>query len=141
MGDSAAIAGVTETGSPPAQPPRLLLDEMHAPVAAQRLRRRGHDVVAVAEEPGLRAMTDDEVFVWAAEQRRRIVTENVKDYRRLLARSGQTGGPVASVLFTSSRLFPRVRRNLGPFIAALDAWLTSGDAPRRAQADWLHPAE
>jgi predicted nuclease of predicted toxin-antitoxin system len=132
---------MTETGSEPAEPPRLLLDEMHAPVVAQQLRQRGYNVVAVAEEPSLRAMTDEEVFVWAAEQRRRIVTENVKDFRRLLARSGQMGLPVASVLFTSSRLFPRVRRNPGPLIAALDAWLTSDDAPRRVEEDWLRPAE
>jgi predicted nuclease of predicted toxin-antitoxin system len=132
---------VTRTGSQPAEPPRLLLDEMHAPVVAQRLRQQGHDVVAVAEEPGLRAMTDEEVFAWAAEQRCLIVTENVKDFRRLLTRSVQTGGPATSVLFTSSRLFPRVRRNPGPLIAALDAWLTCEDAPRRAAEDWLLPAK
>jgi hypothetical protein len=114
---------------------------MHAPVVAQQLRQRGHDVIAIAEEPSLRAMTDDEVFVWAAEQRRRIVTENVKDFRRLQARSGQAGRPAASLLFTSSRRFPRVRRNPAPLIAALEAWLTSDDAARRAEEDWLRPAE
>lgn len=132
---------MTGTDSAPAEPPRLLVDEMHAPVVAQRLRQQGHDVVAVAEEPSLRAMTDEEVFARAAEQRRRIVTENVKDFRRLLARSGQAGGSVAPLLLTSSRLFPRVRRNPGPLIAALDAWLTSGDAARRADEEWLRPAE
>jgi hypothetical protein len=112
---------------------------MHAPVVVQRLRELGHDVVSVAEEASLRAMTDDEMYRWAAEQRRTIVTENVKDFRRLQARSGQIGGASASVLYTSSRLFPRVRCNPGPLIAALDAWLASPNAPGRPAEDWLRP--
>jgi predicted nuclease of predicted toxin-antitoxin system len=131
---------VTDDASGTAERPRLVLDEMHAPVLAQRLRERGHDVVSVAEDSGLRAMTDDEVYNWAAEEQRRIVTENVKDFRRILVRAQQAGGPTAAVLFTSSRVFPRARRNPAPLIAALDAWLRSPDVCHRNDEDWLRPS-
>ena len=119
---------------------RLLLDEMHAPVVARTLRERGVDVLSVAEEPSLRAMTDEEVFAWAAGEGRRIVTENVKDFRRILVRSQESGQPVAALLLTTSETFPRSRRNLGPLIAALDAWMRDPDAAERPTEDWLRPA-
>lgn len=116
---------------------KLLLDEMHAPIVARRLADLGHDVVSVAEESSLRAMTDDELFRWAAAEGRRIVTENVKDFRRLLV---QTSGSGAALLCTSSRVFPRIRRNPGPLIAALHAWLSAPDVADRPDEDWLRPA-
>jgi Domain of unknown function (DUF5615) len=110
---------------------------MHAPVVAQALRERGHDVIAVAEDPDLRALTDDELFAWAAERDRRIVTENVKDYRRLLLRSEEAGQRTAGLLLTSSRVFPRSRRNPGPLIDALNSWLCHPDVAKRPAEDWL----
>jgi nucleoside-diphosphate-sugar epimerase len=117
---------------------RLLLDEMHQPVVADLLRQRGHDVLALVADPMMRAMADDEVFAWAAREGRRIVTENVKDFRRLLLAAGD-GASVAPLLFTSSRSFPRSRRNPGPLVDALDAWLTVPGAERRPVEDWLLP--
>jgi hypothetical protein len=114
-----------------------LLDEMHAPVVAQALRDRGHDVLSVAERPDLRALTDDELFACAAEPRRRIVTENVKDFRRLLLRSEEAQHATAGLLLTSSRTFPRSRRNPGPLIEALAAWLLQPDIAHRLVEDWL----
>jgi Domain of unknown function (DUF5615) len=130
---------VTDDEPGPGERPRLVLDEVYALVVAQPLRELGHDVVSVAEESTLRAMTDEDVYAWAAEERRRIVTENVRDFRRLLVHAQQSGGPQVALLLTSSRVFPRVRRNPGPLIAALDAWLRSPDA-RRSDEDWLRPA-
>ncbi|MGL4743503.1 MAG: DUF5615 family PIN-like protein [Dermatophilaceae bacterium] len=118
--------------------PRLLLDEMHPPLVADLVRQRGHDVLPLVADPLMRGMTDDEVFTWAAREGRRIVTENVKDFRRLLLAVGD-GAPVAPLLFTSSRTFPRTRRNPGPLVDALDAWLTAPDADRRPVEDWLVP--
>lgn len=113
---------------------RLLLDEMFAPQIAEALRRRGHDVVALVADPELRALPDSEVYEWAGGQRRRVVTENVKDFRVLVA----TGtGP--GVLFTSSRSFPRSRRNLGPLVDALDQWLVVAVTAPRPIEDWLMP--
>jgi nucleoside-diphosphate-sugar epimerase len=121
-------------------PAPLLLDEMHAPTIAEELCRRGHDVIAVAASPELRAMTDDDLFRTAATAKRRIVTENVKDYRRLLHQAEEAGTPTAGVLFTSSRRFPRHRKNPGPLIEALDAWPRRPDRARRPPEDWLMPA-
>ncbi len=112
---------------------------MHAPTVATTLRALGHDVVAVADSPDLRALTDDKLFAWASAQRRRIVTENVKDFRRLLLRSEESGQSRPGLLFTSNRTFQRSRHNLGPVIAALDAWLRQSDAASRPTEDWLRP--
>lgn len=110
---------------------------MHSPAVAAALRDLGHDVVAVAEDPTLRAKTDLDLVTWAQTQHRRIVTENVKDFRRILLAATEAGAPAASVLFTSNRRFPRTRRNPGLLIGALDAWLRQPDVISRPQEDWL----
>jgi hypothetical protein len=117
----------------------LLLDEMHAPVVAAKLRDRGHDVLAVAEQDDLRALTDEQLFRWASERDRRIVTENVKDFAPLLRRAEELRHHAAPLLFTSSRTFPRTRRNPGPMIDALDAWLRAAKASEPPMEDWLQP--
>ena len=118
----------------------LLLDEMHAPVLAATLRDRGHDVIAVAEQDELRALTDEELFRWAGENDRRIVTENVKDFAPLLRRTEELRHHAAPLLFTTSRTFPRSRRNPGPLIDALDAWLRAARVSEPPIEDWLQPA-
>ena len=117
----------------------LLLDEMFAPGVAEALRDKGYDVIAVATEAGLRALSDDEIYSWAAAESRCLVTENVKDFRPILTRVEEAGGPVAALLFTSSRTFPRVRRNLGPLIDALDTWLRSTGPRPPSVEQWLLP--
>jgi hypothetical protein len=117
----------------------LLLDEMHAPAVAQALRELGHDVVAVAERPDLRAMADEDLFVWAGLESRRLVTENVKDFRRLYLHAEESARRGAGLLYTSSRTFPRSRRDHRPLVAALDAWLRQPDAAGRPAEDWLKP--
>jgi hypothetical protein len=127
--------------------PRLLLDEMLPPALAEELRRRGHDVRAVAADGELRALRDDELFRLCssdgpAELRgRRIVTENVKDFRPLLRSADEAGASTAGVLFTSSRRFPRSRRDPAPLLEALHAWLTGPDAAQRPIEDWLRAAD
>ena len=93
---------------------RLILDELHAPVVARSLRAQGFDVIAVAEEPDLRALTDMELFTWSADHHRRLVTENVKDFRPLLPQDYASDPPTSGLLFTSSRNVPRTRRNPVP---------------------------
>jgi hypothetical protein len=121
-----------------ARPPALILDEMSPPAIADALRQRGHDVLAIAADPQLRAMTDEQVCSWAAEHHRRIVTENAKDYRRLVVTFERSTAP--TLLLTSNRTFPRSRRNFGRIIAALDAWLTAAARKDRPSEDWLQPA-
>jgi hypothetical protein len=117
----------------------LLLDEMHAPAVARALRELGHDVIAVADRTDLRALSDGELFAWAAAGRRCIVTENVKDFRRLLLRADESRQLSPSLLFTSNRAFPRSRRNPGPLIAALDAWLRRAGPHALPAESWLRP--
>lgn len=113
---------------------------MHAPAVAHALCKLGHDVLAVAGISALRAMADDELFAWAGERSRRIVTENVKDCRRLLLRAEEAGQRHGGLLYTSSRSFSRYRRNPGPLIAALTAWLCRPDVHLRPSEDWLRSA-
>jgi predicted nuclease of predicted toxin-antitoxin system len=117
--------------------PRLLLDEMFSPAIAAALRDFGHDVVAVAEQGELRAMTDEDVFAWAATQGRWLVTENVKDFRPILLRALQTEATTTGVLYTSNRTFPRSRKNPGPLIQALHDWLRARPPAAPLTEDWL----
>lgn len=111
----------------------LVLDEMFSPVIAAELRSRGFDVLSVADDPQLRSMSDPELYKWATERDRRIVTENVKDFRPLARQ--ETAGP--GLLFTSARTFPRSRRSSGLLIGAIDAWLRTSDAGLRVPEVWL----
>ncbi len=116
---------------------QLLLDEMFSPALAAALRDMGHDVTAVAERSEMRAMTDEEVFAWAASQGRWLLTENVKDFRPLLSRALQADIRTAGILYTSNRAFPRSRKNPGPLIQAIHAWLLSGPPEAPLTEDWL----
>jgi hypothetical protein len=110
---------------------------MFSPAIAIALRDCKHDVVAVVERVDLRAATDEEVFAWAATEGRWLLTENVKDFRPILLRALQAGGVTAGLLFTSSRSFPRSRKNPGPLIDALHSWLRNGPPPAPLTEDWL----
>ncbi len=105
---------------------RLLLDEMVSPTIAAELRDLGHDVIAVADQADLRSKSDEEIFAWASAEKRWLLTENVKDFRPIMLRALQAGPPGCGLLFTSSRAFPRSRKNPGSLIRALHAWLTAG---------------
>jgi hypothetical protein len=84
-------------------------------------------------------MADADLFLWAGLESRRLVTENVKDFRRLFLHAEESTRNQAALLYTSSRTFPRSRRDHGPLVAALDAWLCQPDAGRRPAEDWLQP--
>lgn len=117
---------------------RLLLDEMFSPVVAEQLVTKRHDVLAVAADRQLRAMTDSELFVVAASRGYTLVTENVKDFRPLATAAGANETPAPHLLFTSSRRFARSRRNPGPLIAALDAWMASES---HSSEEWLQTGQ
>lgn len=105
---------------------KLLLDEMWSPRIAEQLRRRGHDVEAVAARPDLRGQPDEAVFAVAQSEDRAIVTENVIDYRQLADRALEAGRSHSGVIFTSNRMFPRSDgRTAGRLVSALVALLSS----------------
>lgn len=115
---------------------RLVLDEMFSPTIAGALRDLGHDVVAVAERGELRAMNDEEVFAWAIAQGRWLVTENVKDFRPILQRALQADITTTGIVYTSTRSFPRSRKDPGPLIQALQAWMVDGPPEAPLTEDW-----
>ena len=115
----------------------VVLDEMFSPAIAAALRNLGHEVVAVAERGELRAMTDDEVLAWAIGRGWWLVTENVKDFRPILLRALQSEAPCTGILYTSSRSFPRSRKNPGPLIEPLHQWLEAGPPDAPLTEDWL----
>lgn len=116
---------------------RLLLDEMFSPAIAAELRELGHDVIAVADHADLRSKSDEGVFAWASAEQRWLLTENVKDFRPIMLRALQAGPPGCGLLFTSSRAFPRSRKNPGLLIRALHAWLTNGPPAPPVTEWWL----
>ncbi|MFN0092142.1 MAG: DUF5615 family PIN-like protein [Acidimicrobiales bacterium] len=103
---------------------KLVLDEMHAPVAAAALNDEGWDVVAVATVAGLRGTPDEELLTWAANEGRLLVTENIADFAAIAARWTAEHRDHAGLIFTSPKRFNRATLAYpGDLIAALRALL------------------
>jgi hypothetical protein len=115
----------------------LLLDEMFSPEIASELSKRGHDVVAVAFDPELHGLPDDQLLEWATEQDHCLVTENVKDFEVLRRASVAEGRDHAGLLYSGPRRFPRDRRFVGGLVVALDKAIAAGQVPGRNQVGWL----
>lgn len=119
---------------------KLLLDEMYASAIAEQLRARGHDVVSV-RDPAYRALEGEpDEQVWAAVVNdRALVSENVQDFRRLEAAALARAQPLARLIFTTNRQFPRGDpATVGRLVTALDALLAA--EPDLATALFLKPA-
>jgi Domain of unknown function (DUF5615) len=117
----------------------LLLDEMFSPEIATELVKREHDVVAVAADPALAGLPDDQILAWAAEQHRCLVTENVKDFEVLRRQAVAQGTTHPGLLYSGPRRFPRDRRFLGALVTALDEVLTAERVPVENEVSWLVP--
>lgn len=116
---------------------RLLIDEMWPPAVAVQLRRRWHDVVAVAERPELKGMPDPALFAVAQAEGRAVVTENVPDFRPLAAAALAQGQAHAGLVLTGNARYPRHDpRTSGRLVTALEALLASG-AELANQERWL----
>jgi len=117
---------------------RLLLDEHYSEDIAVALRDAGHDVVAAVSDPELRGVSDPELFRHAASNGRRIVTENVKDFRPLLLQAVAAGSRAAPLLLVPPQRFPRGRGDRTAAIAAaLRAWLDRSRTGAPPLEDWL----
>ena len=114
----------------------LLLDEHYPPAHAQTLRDAGFDVIAVAENPALTGVPDTEIFQWAINQGRRIVTENIRDFRPFLTLALSTKTPFAPMLFTTAKKYPRRISQLATLTTALCKWLEYPDISRQPE-EWL----
>jgi uncharacterized protein DUF5615 len=125
--------------APPARSPRrlkLLLDTHHSPMAAATLKAEGHDAVAAATEPTLARLQDEELLAVATRERRALVTQNAKDFDRIVRTMSAHGEHHAGVIFTSPRRYHRgsdaYPQNL---IAALRTLLAE---PPSDQTGWIH---
>jgi predicted nuclease of predicted toxin-antitoxin system len=117
---------------------KLLVDEHYSDAIAAELRAAGHDVVAVVADLQLRAQPDLEVFRHAAASGRRIVTENIKDFRPLLQQAYAAGDSAARLLLVPPNRFPRgVGRRTAAIVKAVSDWLATAEAAGHPDEDWL----
>jgi nucleoside-diphosphate-sugar epimerase len=64
---------------------RLLLDaHVSGPRVGARLQAAGHDVRALDQEPTLEGLADEDVMALAWEERRIVVTHNIRDFPDIL---------------------------------------------------------
>jgi hypothetical protein len=104
---------------------RLLLDEMLDKEIAVQLRRRGHDVESVQEQPELWGKDDLDLLRHAASATQVIVTDNVPDFLRLNESFLAAGESHAGILLAASSSFPRSNRRVGLWVTTLDRFLAS----------------
>jgi len=120
---------------------RLLLDEMYDRTIAERLRSRGHDVIAVTERIDLRGVPDDVLVALMAVEHRVIVTENAAHFVPLLRARMSEGRGSPGVMITSPVSMRRSRRTIGLFVRVLERELRlrSGDDALDDQVLWVSP--
>lgn len=115
---------------------RLLLDVHHSPHAARRLREAGHDVVAGAADPALAELDDEDLLRAASRDGRCIVTENVRDFDRIVRAWSSADEHHQGVIFTSPRRYHRGSTSYPTnLVRALAALL---DDPPESTRDWVH---
>ncbi|HET8814416.1 MAG TPA: DUF5615 family PIN-like protein [Solirubrobacterales bacterium] len=68
---------------------KLLLDEQISGKVAERLRDRGHDVIAATDDPSLRGLRDPDLFEVAQQQGRALVTYNRVDFEPIIREYAQ----------------------------------------------------
>ena len=96
---------------------KLLLDEMHAPAVAARMRHGGHDALAVKERADLIGLADEDLLRAAKADGRAVVTENIKDFALHHRRISASGLSHSGMVFTHARRFPRSAPNPVPVLA------------------------
>lgn len=117
---------------------KLLFDEHYSEAIAAGLRAAGHDVIAVVADPDRRAQPDAEIFRRAATGDRRIVTENIKDFRPLFHQVHAAADPVARLLLVPPNRFPRgAGRGTAAIVKAVSQWLEAPGRAARPDEDWL----
>lgn len=115
---------------------KLLLDELYSSEIASRLRDKGHDVVAVAEEDNLIGLSDRDLIEVAVRDGRVVMTNNVADFIPLATAMEHYG-----LLFTSDHSLPRSRDTIGLFVRTLDTFMNQRkkEDALRGQWMWLGP--
>jgi uncharacterized protein with PIN domain len=102
---------------------KILLDEMWSPEIARQLRSRGFDVVAVVERSDLRSASDDDVLAVARLEQRVLLTDNVRDFRRIVAAFADENSHAGLILTDRRRFNRHDPRVIGPIVTALSVLL------------------
>jgi hypothetical protein len=97
---------------------------MYPTVIADQLRRHGHEVEAVIGRPGLRSLSDAELFAVAQTERRAVVTENIGDFSILADAADQREKPHHGLVLVDPAKYPRGnRRTIGRMVRRLRSLL------------------
>ncbi len=117
---------------------KLLLDEHYSGLIAERLRGDGHDVLTVTDL-GLKAIADEPLLERATEDRRALLTNNVRHFAPLAVRWAAEGRQHFGLLFTDDRTLPRGAQTIGTYLRILDDLLTKhpGETALCDQVRWL----
>jgi hypothetical protein len=114
---------------------KLLLDEMVFAVVAE-LRARERDVEAVSERRELRGLTDENLFEYAQETERAIVTYNRDDFLELDRRYRGRDRSHNGIVILNPRRFPQGPGSIGPLVKSLEE-LILGGSPYESFIQWL----
>ncbi len=114
----------------------MLLDVHHSPNAAQRLRDDGHNVIAAATDPALAGLDDEELLRAASPDGRCVVTENVRDFNRIVRAWVAVDEHHEGVIFTSPRRFHRGAKSYSVNLVQALAKLL--EDPPKSGRDWVH---
>ncbi|MGH7903244.1 MAG: DUF5615 family PIN-like protein [Candidatus Dormibacteraceae bacterium] len=110
---------------------RLLLDaHLSGRVIGRHLRKLGHDVIAIDEDPGLEGIDDEEVLALATREGRVLVTHNVHDFPEILRQWAEEGRDHAGCVVLVGIGLHR----FGPLIRTLEATLQR----LPGQQDWVN---
>ncbi len=104
------------------RPVRLLLDEHFSPEIARQLRARGHDAIAIEERAELIGRADRVHFASTPEQRRAIVTQDLGDFRPLLAQAMRAGVQTYGLVCVPARI-SLSREAIGQMVESLEQLL------------------
>lgn len=104
---------------------KLLLDEQISGKVAERLRDRGHDVIAATDEPSLRSLRDPDLFEVAQQQGRALLTYNRVDFEPIIREYAQMdrahhGLVIVHPVRYPSREFARLAVAIEGLLAAAD---------------------
>jgi hypothetical protein len=115
----------------------LLLDEMFSGAIAEQLRAKGHDVLAVVNDPALAGLADEQILAHAAATGRALVTVNIKDFMPLDARYRAASQTHTGLILVSAKTFPQDRTFTAAITSALSALLDQEGPTRPGQVLFL----
>jgi predicted nuclease of predicted toxin-antitoxin system len=117
---------------------KALLDEQLSPQIAVLLRQAGYDVVAVAERRELIGSTDSIILEVATSEERAVVTNNIKDFRPLVAaRLAQGRTHAGLILVPSART--RTRSTISTLATAIEKVLHDNPDGLDGSERWIGP--